>query len=306
VLVGCDPLSDFPDRALARAAFDGAVSVIAIDAFLSESVQHADVVLPATLWGEKEGTVTNLEGRVQRLGRKVAPAGSAMDDWRIAAELALRLGSDFDLEHVDEVTDEIARVAPAFAGADAELLRRARDGVVLPVSEHRSEIVLRAGGLTILADDGPGASWEPIRATGEPEAEVQEVAPPPVSLVPLNWDRQFGSTEVPGRDAYALRLVTGRTLYDAGRTVVSSPAIAGLVHDVALLVSATDLTRIGVEEGASVKVTSSQTSLTISVRVDPRLSPGVARFTFAPGAAGAADLIDSSAMVTDVRVETLR
>ena len=68
--------------------------------------------LPCTLWGEKAGTVTNLEGRVQRVGRKVAPEGTAMDDWRIAAELAARLGRDLDLATVDEVTDEIARVAP--------------------------------------------------------------------------------------------------------------------------------------------------------------------------------------------------
>jgi predicted molibdopterin-dependent oxidoreductase YjgC len=246
-----------------------------------------------------------------------------MDDWRIATELALRLGSDFDLEAVDEVTDEIAKVAPAFDGATAELLRQARDGVVLPVSEHRAEIVRRAGGLTILADDGGGASWEPIRAAGEAGADEgaghdgeshadatnADDAPAAVTRPPipsLLWDRQFGSSEVPGRDAYALRLVTGRTLYDGGRSVASSPSIAGLVRDAALLVSATDLARIGVTEGTAVKVTSSRTSLTFDVHVDPRLPAGVARLAFAPGAGGAADLIDGSALVTDVRVETIR
>jgi predicted molibdopterin-dependent oxidoreductase YjgC len=230
-----------------------------------------------------------------------------MDDWRIAAELALRLGSDFDLEHIDEVTDEIAKVAPAFDGVTADLLRRARDGVVLPLSEHRSEIVRRAGGLTILADDGPGASWEPIRAPGEPAERAEP--PPPLrasSAGNIEWDRTFGSSEVPGRDAYALRLVTGRTLYDGGRTVVSSPPLAGLVPEIALLVNATDLARIGVAEGTTVKVTSARASLTFPVRVDPWLARGVARLAFAPGAPGAADLIDVSAPITDVRVETLR
>jgi predicted molibdopterin-dependent oxidoreductase YjgC len=127
-----------------------------------------------------------------------------------------------------------------------------------------------------------------------------------VVLTPLVWDRQFGSSEVPGRDAYALRLVTGRTLYDGGRAVASSPSIAALARDAALLVSASDLTRIGVAEGDAVKVTSSRTTLTLPVRVDPRLSAGVARLAFTPGAPGAGDLIDSSQMVTDVRVETLR
>jgi predicted molibdopterin-dependent oxidoreductase YjgC len=311
--LGCDPLADFPDRALVRDAFDGVGAVIAVDAFLSDSTRRADVVLPATLWGEKQGTVTNLEGRVQRLGRKVSPTGSAMDDWRIAAELALRLGSDFDLEQVDEVTDEIARVAPAFEGADADLLRRARDGVVLPVSEHRSEIVLRAGGLTILADDGSGASWEPIRAAGEATddadgdaTEHPEAAAVEPRLPAVVWDRTYGSAEIPGRDAYALRLVTGHTLYDGGRAVTSSPSIAALAHEVALMVSTTDLARIGVAGGATVKVTSSRTSLNLVVGVDARLPAGVARLTFAPGRPGAADLIDTAAPVTDIRVETLR
>jgi NADH-quinone oxidoreductase subunit G len=324
VLLGCDPLTDFPDRGLARDAFDGVGTVIAVDAFLSESARRAGVVLPATLWGEKQGTVTNLEGRVQRLGRKVAPAGSAMGDWRIAAELALRLGSDFDLEQVDEVTDEIARVAPAFAGATAELLRQARDGVVIPVSEHRAEIVLRTSGLTILADDGSGASWEPIRAAGEAaeaaadtDAEVgadaagvtsagQEGVAHADATSVIVWDRQFGAAETPGRDAYALRLVTGHTLYDGGRAVTSSPAIAALARDAALVVSVTDLARIGVDEGTTVKVTSSRSSLNLAVRVDTRLPAGVARLALAPGAPGAADLIDVSSSVTDVRVETLR
>ena len=160
-------------------------------------------------------------------------------------------------------------------------------------------------------NDGPGASWEPIRAAGVDtpdletviEAETAPLSSPPATLL---WDREFGSSEVPGRDAYALRLVTGRTLYDGGRMVASSPSIAGLAPAAALHVSATDLTRIGVAEGADVRVTSSQASLTLPVRVDSRLSAGVARLAFAVGAPGAADLIDASAMVTDLRVETIR
>ena len=74
------------------------------------------------MWGEKTGSVTNLEGRVQRVGQKVSPDGTPMPDWRIAAELSLRMGHDFDLETVEEVQDEIARVAPAHAGVDAKLL----------------------------------------------------------------------------------------------------------------------------------------------------------------------------------------
>ena len=122
LISGSDPVADFPDADLARRGIAGAKTVIAIGAFLTGSSGRAEVVLPCTLWGEKTGSVTNLEGRVQRVGRKVAPEGTAMDDWRIAGELAIRLGTDFDLATVDEVTDELARVAPAFDGVDCALL----------------------------------------------------------------------------------------------------------------------------------------------------------------------------------------
>src|SRR5262249_48773821 len=164
VLLGADPVSDFPDVDLARRAIDGASYVVSVDAFVSDSSRRADAFLPCTVWGEKAGTTTNLEGRVQRLGRKLSPEGTTMDDWRIAAELAFRLGDDFDLEFVDEVTDEISHVAPSHSGATAALMRRARDGVVLPVRDHLDEIMLRAGDLNIMAEDGQAVSWDPIRA----------------------------------------------------------------------------------------------------------------------------------------------
>src|SRR5581483_4450028 len=132
--------------------------------FMSDSARKANAFLPCTVWGEKAGTTTNLEGRLQRIARKVSPEGAAMDDWRIAGELALRLGDDFDLEFVDEVTDEIARLAPAHAGATSALLRRARDGVLLPVRAHIDEVALRTRDLNIMAEDGSAVSWDPIRS----------------------------------------------------------------------------------------------------------------------------------------------
>ncbi|HEX5096192.1 MAG TPA: NADH-quinone oxidoreductase subunit NuoG, partial [Acidimicrobiia bacterium] len=84
VLLGANPLTDFPDAALAKRGIDGASIVVAVDAFVPDGARTPDVLLPCTVWGEKSGTVTNLEGRVQRVSRKVAPEGTAMDDWRIA------------------------------------------------------------------------------------------------------------------------------------------------------------------------------------------------------------------------------
>ena len=87
MLLGADPLSDFPDAELARRALAGARRVIAVDTFLTDSAAAADVVLAAAAYGEKSGTTTNLEGRVTTVGQKVSVAGTArpgLDDRRRA------------------------------------------------------------------------------------------------------------------------------------------------------------------------------------------------------------------------------
>ncbi|MCU1429473.1 MAG: NADH-quinone oxidoreductase, chain [Actinomycetia bacterium] len=317
VLLGADPVADFPDTDLARRAIDGAGYVVAVDAFLSESTRRADAFLPCTVWGEKAGTTTNLEGRVQRLGRKVSPEGTTMDDWRIAGELAVRLGNDFDLEFVDEVTDEIATVAPAHAGARSQLLRRSRDGVVLPVREHLHEIMVRTGDLNIMAEDGPAVSWDPIRVDaaepseeGDAAHEVDEARGEAERLereAPAHheWDRAANVGDAPGRDAYALRLVSGRELYDGGRITTCSPSLAPLRKDSALMVHPQDLARIGVEEGTQVRVTSSRATVTLPVRTHPSVPAGTARLPFTADGRGASELIDTTTMVTDLRVETI-
>ena len=73
VLLGADPLADFPDRALARRALGGAGFVVAVDAFAYRVVREADVVPAGRGFAERPGTTTNLEGRVTRLGQKIVP-----------------------------------------------------------------------------------------------------------------------------------------------------------------------------------------------------------------------------------------
>ena len=312
VLLGADPISDFPDATLARRALDAVDTIIVVDGFDSESTRRADVFLPATLWGEKAGTVTNLEGRVQRVGRKVAPEGTAMDDWRIAGELALRLGRDLDLATVDEVTDEVARVAPAFAGVTSELAKNARDGVVLPMADHLDEIVMRTRELSLMAEDGSGTSWDPIKVEGVlvdaaiPVAEVIDAAPSIDVPALYRWDRLAAQPEAPGRDAYALRLVVGRALYDEGRLVSETPLLQRLVPELSLRVHPGDLARIGVDSGGQVKVTSTRGSQVVEVRSDNGVPAGIACMDFSADTLGAALLIDADLPVVDLRVESLR
>jgi NADH-quinone oxidoreductase subunit G len=130
VLVGADPLADVPDTDLARRALLGARDVVAVDAFITDSVARASVVLPAAVAGEKGGTTTNLEGRVTTVAQKVTPAGTTRPDWMIAAELALELGIDLGVGTVDELTAAIAATVDTYAGVTAEALAEHPDGVL--------------------------------------------------------------------------------------------------------------------------------------------------------------------------------
>src|SRR5205807_6166507 len=103
VLVGADPLTDFPDRTLARNALAAAGTVVAVDLYRDGTPGRADVVLPAAAYGEKDGTTTNVEGRVTRLSQKVTAPGTARPDWMIAAELAPRIGGDLGFLSVGDV-----------------------------------------------------------------------------------------------------------------------------------------------------------------------------------------------------------
>src|SRR5437867_1344728 len=72
--------------------------------------------LPAATYAERPGTTTNQEGRITRLGQKLTAPGVAWPDWMIAIELAARVGGELGLETLEDLWDEIERLAPSHAG----------------------------------------------------------------------------------------------------------------------------------------------------------------------------------------------
>jgi NADH-quinone oxidoreductase subunit G len=134
VLLGADPAADFPDPARAAAALEKADLVVAIDLFLTASSGRAHVVLPTLGFGEVEGTVTNLEGRVQKVNRLVSGPGRARPAHEILEDLAQRLGHSIGAESAEALAAEIAATAPAYAGVTWAALDwgAGREGRLLP------------------------------------------------------------------------------------------------------------------------------------------------------------------------------
>jgi len=141
ILLGSDPLSDVPDSSLVRRAMASVNHLIAVDTVLHASAQDASIVFPASAFAEKDGTTTNVEGRVTALGRKVTTRGTARPDWMVAVELADALNIDLGMGSVSEVHDQLIRTVPAFAPATRAALAADPDGVVMaPTHQDRSPV----------------------------------------------------------------------------------------------------------------------------------------------------------------------
>ncbi len=90
-----NPAQSMPDQATVRRALQRAEFVVVQEAFATaETCGYADLLLPATTWGEKEGTVTNSERRISRVRAAVPAPGEARHDWQIVVDFAHRLAVD--------------------------------------------------------------------------------------------------------------------------------------------------------------------------------------------------------------------
>jgi formate dehydrogenase major subunit len=108
------------DQSVAR-GLDSLEFLLVQDVAPTATTEHADVVLPASAWAEKAGTVTNLDRQVQRMQPMTAPPGNARRDFAVLRELGRRLTDQaFDYEGPAEVFAELTRVNPDYAGMSYE------------------------------------------------------------------------------------------------------------------------------------------------------------------------------------------
>jgi len=328
ILLGADPLADFPDRDLAARALAAVPTIISCDLFLTESTELAHIVLPAAGHAEKDGTTTNIEGRVTRLGQRVTPPGTARADWMIAAELAFQLGSDLMLESADDIWDEIVTLAPAYRDLEVEALEGfvAGDGVLVPFPTLRAAAY--GGNGDAPPADAAGATDD--NAEDETDAAAVSVAPDPDAEDDAPADAAGGSGDadepdpvvddnpapdvfrlVPSAaiepaplDAYALRLVASRKLYDDGTLVQQSPSLAPLVPGTVLRINGYDFARLGVAVGAQVRVKTPKGQAMVEIQVDEGVPRGVAAVHVNQPGLAVTSLLDATARVTDLRVDS--
>ena len=103
IWIACtNPAQSMPDLGQVRAALQAAQLVVVQEAFgNTDTAALADVLLPASTWGEKHGTVTNSERRITHVNTALPPPGEARHDWDIGIAFARRLGRALGNEHTD-------------------------------------------------------------------------------------------------------------------------------------------------------------------------------------------------------------
>ena len=340
VLVGADPLLDFPDSTTAVKGLLGARFLIAVDTHLTDSVRRADVILPAAAWAERRGTFTNIEGRITWLSQLVTDHGVAWPDWMIASELAARMGVDLGFTRLEDIWDEVTALSPLHGGAGYELIseQRARDGILVPIARegdlaggprpldpmadpgissaelHKlSPTALLVSGVEMVpepngdkaaaATDGEHSHVRPTAgpSTGGGDAEAPPPAPSTLGLPPVPPPAGGGAGG--SRDG-VLRLVSRRTMWDGGTQVQSVGALASLHPEPVLRVHPSVLAGLGVAHREPVAVKSTAGALTVPAVGDASIPAGTAVLPWNLPGGRAADLIDAFSPVTEVRVES--
>jgi formate dehydrogenase major subunit len=253
-ILGENPAMSDPDLNHAREALAKLEHLVLQDLFLTETAFFADVVLPASAWPEKDGTVTNTNRQVQ-MGRRALPLpGEAKVDWWITQEIARRMGLDWNYAHPRDVYTEMASLMPSLDNISWDRIFR-ESAVTYPCDspdEPGHDVVF---GDRFPTQDGRG-KLVPARIT------------PPDELP----DPQF-----------PMVLSTGRQLehWHTGAMTRRAATLDALEPGPVASLSRADIRKLGVAPGDRVRVSTRRGSIELYVRQDDAIPEGVVFIPFA-------------------------
>src|SRR5262247_1872357 len=252
-IMGENPAMSDPDVDHAREALAALDHLVVQDIFLTETAYLADVVLPATAWPEKVGTVTNTDRMVQ-LGRKaIEPPGEAREDLWIIQELARGIGLRWEYSHARDVFNEMRKGMDSIAGITWDRLER--DSSVTYPCENEGD----PGQPVVFTDHFP-----------TPTGRAKFV---PADLIP--------AAERPDRD-YPLVLITGRQLehWHTGAITRRAGVLDAIEPEPVASFHPRDLAKLGAKPGEVVTVESRRGAIALYARVDDGTPEGAVFIPF--------------------------
>ncbi len=152
-VVGENPLGSLPASMKVREALEKIDFIVCQDPFLTETGKMAHVVLPAVTFVEKEGTFTNMEGRVKNVAQAFDPREEARPDSKIFMELAKQMGHPLCYRGPEEIREEIATLVPDYFEEGGPSIQKDR----YLSAEFVGEMPKRYSG--VLSSDGSGGLY---------------------------------------------------------------------------------------------------------------------------------------------------
>ncbi len=266
-VLGENPAMSDPDVDHARDALAKLDHLVVQDIFLTETANYADVILPASAWAEKTGTVTNTNRQVQMGRQVVTPPGEAKEDWWIETELAKRLGLDWTYTHPSEVFAEMKLNMGSLNNITWERLES--EAVTYPS----------------LSPEDPGQPIVFGDGFPRPEGRARFT---PANVIPPD--------ESPDAE-YPMVLITGRQLehWHTGSMTRRTKVLDGLEPEANCSLHPKTLRRMGVEPGDMIELSTRRGSVRVMARADRAVAEDNVFLPFAYVEA-AANILTNSAL----------
>lgn len=277
-IMGENPMMSEPNLNHTRKKMEELEFLVAQDLFINESSSFADVFLPAAAFAEKDGTFTNTDRRVQLVNQAFPPRGQARADWQIICDLAKRIekrlgrshSATWDYSHPSEILEEMGRYVPDYAGVKVHRLKNTGLQTPVPTDDHP--------GTPYLYSDTFPRGWGKFH---------------PLEYVP--------NSEMPD-DEYPFVLSTGRVLeHWHGGTMTRHSWMDDLFPEALMEMNPGDASRLGIEDGDPVRVTSRRGSIVLRAKVTPKANPGVVFIPFHFWEA-AANILTTNAMDPQAKI----
>ncbi len=246
-IMGENPAMSDPNLNHSRQAIAKLKHLVVQDIFYTETAALADVILPATTFSEKTGTVTNTNRQVQ-MGRQVLDApGSAKPDWWIIIEIAKGLGLDWQYNSVKQIFNEMRQTMPSIQGITWDKLEK-QSSVTYPCKKE--------------SDSGEAIIFK----EGFPTSDGKAL------FVPTNYQL---NTELPDNN-YPLILITGRILehWHTGSMTRKSKVLNHLKPQSFLAINPKDAKKIGISSGDNIILKSKRGSVKTLAKLDSNLQIG--------------------------------
>ncbi|MDE1132677.1 MAG: formate dehydrogenase subunit alpha [Ascidiaceihabitans sp.] len=247
-IMGENPAMSDPDQHHAREALATLEHLVVQDIFMTETAWYADVILPASSQAEKTGTYTNSNRQVQ-MGRSVRDMpGEARQDWALIVDLANRCGADWAYSGVSDVYAEMASMMQSLDGITWDRLD-AEDSIVYPLNTKT------------------GISEDVIFYDGFPTKDGRAKVVP-TDLIPPD--------ELPD-EAYPMVLTTGRMLehWHTGSMTRRAPMLNAQEPEPVVSMHPKDIGERGFKRGQQVTVETRRGAITLTLRADRDVTPGM-------------------------------